>query len=52
MWALVRDELAERLRHSPGVAAIREEVRRDVLAGDLPATAAADRIISAYDADR
>ena len=33
MWALVRDELAERLRHSAGVAAIREEVRTAVLAG-------------------
>ena len=52
MWALVRDELAERLRHSPGVAAIREQVRDAVLAGDLPATTAADRIIGAYDADR
>jgi LAO/AO transport system kinase len=34
------------------VAAIREEVRAAVLAGDLPATTAADRIIAAYDADR
>jgi LAO/AO transport system kinase len=50
-WALVRDELAERLRHSRGVAALREDVRRAVLAGELPATAAADRILAAYDAD-
>ncbi|MCW2843922.1 MAG: putative GTPase [Nocardioides sp.] len=50
-WALVRDDLAERLRHSPGVAAIRDEVQRDVLAGKLPATTAADRILAAYDAD-
>ena len=28
-WALVRDELAQRLRRSPGVRAIRDEVRRD-----------------------
>ncbi len=49
-WALVRDELAERLRHSPGVAAIRDEVQRAVLAGELPATTAADRILAAYDA--
>ncbi len=34
-WALVRDELAERLRRSPGVAAIRDEVRAAVLAGEL-----------------
>ncbi|GAA2135748.1 methylmalonyl Co-A mutase-associated GTPase MeaB [Nocardioides koreensis] len=50
MWALVRDELAERLRHSAGVAAIRDQVRDAVLAGELPATTAADRILAAYDA--
>lgn len=48
-WALVRDELAERLRRSPSVSAIRDEVRDAVLAGELPATAAADRILAAYD---
>jgi LAO/AO transport system kinase len=48
-WALVRDELAERLRRSPSVAAIRDEVSDAVLAGELPATAAADRILAAYD---
>jgi LAO/AO transport system kinase len=50
-WALVRDELADRLRRSPGVAAIRDEVRAAVLAGDLAAPQAADRILAAYDAD-
>ena len=50
-WALVRDELDQRLRHSPAVKAIRAEVRAAVLAGELPATVAADRIIAAYDAD-
>jgi LAO/AO transport system kinase len=48
-WALVRDELEQRLRHDPGVRAIREEVREQVLAGELPATVAADRILEAYD---
>ena len=48
-WALVRDELDQRLRHSPGVRAIRDEVRAEVLGGDLPATVAADRILEAYD---
>jgi len=48
-WALVRDELAERLRLSPGVAAIRDQVRADVLAGDLTAPVAADRLIAAFD---
>ena len=51
-WALVRDELAQRLRRSPGVRAVRDEVRAAVLAGELPASVAADRILAAYDADR
>ena len=50
-WALVRDELEQRLRRSPGVAAVRDEVRAEVLAGRLQATTAADRILAAYDAD-
>lgn len=49
-WALVRDELEQRLRHSPEVRAIRGEVREAVLSGHLPATVAADRILAAYDA--
>jgi LAO/AO transport system kinase len=49
-WALVRDELDQRLRHSAGVRAVRAEVRDAVLAGELPATVAADRILAAYDA--
>ena len=48
-WSLVRDELAQRLRRSRGVAAIREEVRDQVLAGELPATVAADRLLAAHD---
>jgi LAO/AO transport system kinase len=48
-WALVRDELEQRLRHSAGVRAIRDEVREQVLSGELPATVAADRILTAYD---
>ena len=50
-WALVRDELAQRLRRSPGVRAVRDDVRRAVLAGTLPATVAADRLLAAYDDD-
>lgn len=49
MWALVRDELDHRLRTDPDVAALRAELRDDVLAGRLPAVAAADRILQAYD---
>ena len=48
-WALVRDELDQRLRHSPGVRAIRDQVRADVLAGELTAPLAADQILAAYD---
>ncbi|MDP2773032.1 MAG: methylmalonyl Co-A mutase-associated GTPase MeaB [Nocardioides sp.] len=50
-WSLVRDELDQRLRHSPGVRAIREQVSAAVLTGDLPATVAADRLLAAYDGD-
>ncbi|SEC57308.1 LAO/AO transport system kinase [Nocardioides exalbidus] len=48
-WALVRDELDQRLRSSAGVAAVRDDVRRAVLSGELPAPLAADRILAAYD---
>jgi LAO/AO transport system kinase len=48
-WALVRDELDQRLRHSAGVRRIREEVSAAVLAGQLPAPVAADRLLAAYD---
>jgi LAO/AO transport system kinase len=50
-WALVRDELDQRLRHSPGVRAIRDEVRAAVLAGELTAPLAADRLLAAFDGD-
>ncbi len=50
-WAMVRDELEQRLRLSPGVRGVRDEIRAAVLAGDLPATVAADRVLAAYDAD-
>jgi LAO/AO transport system kinase len=49
MWALVRDELDHRLRTDADVAAVRAELRDDVLAGRLSAVAAADRILDAYD---
>jgi len=48
-WALVRDELEQRLRHSPGVRAVRDEVRAAVLSGELTAPLAADRILVAFD---
>jgi LAO/AO transport system kinase len=48
-WALVRDELEQRLRRSAEVRAVRDEIRAAVLSGALPATVAADRILAAYD---
>ena len=48
-WALVRDELEQRLRRSPGVKAIRDDVRRELLAGETTAPLAADRIVAAFD---
>ncbi|GGF40771.1 ATPase/protein kinase [Marmoricola endophyticus] len=48
-WALVRDELEDRLRRSQAVRSVRAEIREDVLSGDLPATLAADRLLAAYD---
>ncbi|TIC86771.1 methylmalonyl Co-A mutase-associated GTPase MeaB [Nocardioides sp. GY 10113] len=50
-WALVRDELDQRLRSSPGVRSVRDDVRDAVLGGALTAPLAADRILAAYDAD-
>jgi LAO/AO transport system kinase len=50
-WALVRDELEQRLRRSEPVRRVRAEVRQLVLDGELPAVAAADRILAAYDGD-
>jgi LAO/AO transport system kinase len=48
-WALVREELDQRLRRSPGVQAIRDDVRRELLAGETTAPLAADRLLAAYD---
>ncbi len=51
-WALVRDELDQRLRRSESVRAIRDEVRAAGLAGEIAAPEAADRILAAYDHHR
>ncbi|MCW2751663.1 MAG: methylmalonyl Co-A mutase-associated GTPase MeaB [Aeromicrobium sp.] len=48
-WALVRDELDQRLRTDSRVAAMRAEIREAVLSGELPAATAADQILAAYD---
>jgi LAO/AO transport system kinase len=48
-WALVRDELDQRLRRSESVRAVRDEIRAAVLAGEIAAPEAADRILASYD---
>ncbi len=48
-WALVRDELDQRLRHSSGIGRIRAHVTEAVAAGRLSAAAAADQLLAAYD---
>ncbi len=48
-WALVRDELDQRLRNDEAVAKVRAEVREAVLSGEMPAATAADKILEAYD---
>lgn len=48
-WALVRDELDQRLRRSAGVARVREEITAALRSGDLAAPVAADRLLEAFD---
>ena len=48
-WSLVRDELDQRLKRSEGVKAVRDDIRAAVLAGELAAPLAADRLLEAYD---
>ena len=50
-WSLVQDELTDRLRRSPAVAAIRDDVRRRLLEGELTAPVAADLLLVAYDGE-
>ncbi len=48
-WALVRDELDQRLRRSPAVVAAADRLRAEVLADTMPAPGAADAILRAFD---
>ena len=48
-WALVRDELDQRLQTDAKVKAVRSEVRAAILDGTMPAATAADEILAAYD---
>ena len=51
-WALVRDELDQRLRRSPAVTAAAERLREEVLADATPAPSAADALLRAFDGDQ
>jgi len=48
MWAMVNDRLAEAFRAAPAVAVLVGDTERAVRAGDLPASAAADRLLRAF----
>ncbi|MFE5298208.1 methylmalonyl Co-A mutase-associated GTPase MeaB [Streptomyces sp. NPDC056632] len=47
-WAMVRDELLDRLHSDPAVRALTPEVERQVRDGELTATLAAERILGAF----
>ena len=49
-WALVRDELEQRLRQSTAVREIRADLAGAVRSGEITAVDAADRILAAFDA--
>jgi LAO/AO transport system kinase len=48
MWALVEEHLRQAIHTHPAVQSIRDALQRDVLAGTLPAEAAARRILDAF----
>jgi LAO/AO transport system kinase len=48
LWSLVASRLELAVRSHPSVCGIRDSLERDVLAGALPATAAARRILEAF----
>jgi LAO/AO transport system kinase len=48
LWVLVEEQLRLAVQSHPSVRAIRDELERQVLAGTVPATGAARRIIAAF----
>jgi LAO/AO transport system kinase len=48
MWSLVEDQLRQAVYTHPAVQTLRDDLERDVLAGALPAEAAARRILEAF----
>ena len=49
MWSMVRDAVLDRVLSSPQVRTVRDEVERQVRAGELPASLAAQEILQAAD---
>ncbi len=49
MWAMVEDRLRDRLRDSPEVAEVADQVEQQVAGGQLTPAVAADRILAAFD---
>jgi LAO/AO transport system kinase len=49
MWSMVRDSVLDRLLTNPTVRKVRDEVERQVRAGELPPARAAQQIIEAAD---
>ncbi|MGH3623935.1 MAG: methylmalonyl Co-A mutase-associated GTPase MeaB, partial [Sciscionella sp.] len=47
-WSMVREQLLGRLRTHPRVRELVPELERAVAAGELPATLAAERILTAF----
>jgi LAO/AO transport system kinase len=48
LWALVEERLRQAVHSHPGVRAIRDDLERQVLAGAVPAAAAARRLLEAF----
>src|SRR5262249_52595445 len=48
LWAVVEDQLMQTVRTHPAVAALRDDLEREVLAGTTPVTAAARRVTEAF----
>lgn len=48
LWALVEDQLRHAVHTHPGVAAIRDQLERQVLSGTTPAAAAARQLLEAF----
>jgi LAO/AO transport system kinase len=48
LWALVEDQLRQAVHAHPAVRAIQADLERDVLAGSVPAAAAARRVLEAF----